>query len=380
MKQTFQWKIAALLVGTSCTLTNCAKEQDAQPASQIATITDNQVKVVNDRLVFADQKAFEQLSEKLHQMSNYATNSQELATWEKSVRFTSLRAAAAKEEAQLEQLDTQGKPAVAHELMTKFGFPISYAAIISPLGEYQIGSKIYWFHDGFKYQADSEEELSTVKLNQASAKVKFQAGYRVVDNKNATESGKVSGTTANVTVQSLDPYANDKYVSSTFGYRGDTGSPRRIIYATHVYVEDRGVSNSRQTFYTELDLFIKYEYYSRGSGKWYPANESFTWSAYIDGSYSPGVNRTSYTLDFMYPTGPSGNSLQGTYSNGIQSISLAYAYLKTAPYVTGPTEVYWYFSLKGGIDSHPTNDNLSSSRYVVGSKTPDYNGLYPTIW
>lgn len=179
MKKAYSLKFSTLLIGFACALNSCSKEQDVQLASHNTTARAD-VQVINGCLVFRDQKVFEQVRKELQQKAFLKEGDRQLDAWEKNMHFTSLRSAATSERVHLEQLDLQGQSAPAHTLMDGFGFPDSYATLISPSGEYQIGTKIYWFHDGFKYEAGSRIELNFIKLNPSLAKHKAKAGSELI--------------------------------------------------------------------------------------------------------------------------------------------------------------------------------------------------------
>ena len=181
--------------------------------------------------MFPNREAFERTRKELEQRSH--RREAEVNAWEEGLNFVSLRTAAISERFQLEKSQREHRLSPAYELMERFGFPEYYAVLISPAGEYQIENTIYWFHNGFKYAAASEEELNAIKHAPQLAKMKYAAGAQHITNQVA------AGKTANRTYQTNYPYAYDKYTFQ-FQYQYDPKSLRRIIYATSVYSEDFG--------------------------------------------------------------------------------------------------------------------------------------------
>lgn len=357
-------KNGLLLTATlSGLLMSCSKQNDVQPAAAATTVAPDAsapIKLVNGRLVFSDLKALNQTREALASLGRGKTSAQDLAAWESALRFTSLRTAANAENAHLEALETQGMATPAHELMVKFGFPISYASLISPSGEYQVGDKIYWFHAGSKYQASSEDELAAIKQNPAAAKVKLLAGYKVLPNAN----GLPKNTEAR-TIADNDPYCDDKY-SSYFNLNNDGGSQRRTIYGINVYTEDDGVDYGG--FYhfwqTSLNLFIKFEYYSNGRRKWYPADgQTFLWNTNFSYDATPSIPYQNVPAT----TQNGSANYQNSFSNGVASITLASQQLVTStvdPYLN-QGQITWNFQIGGSIQGYPSVDYAHN--YVVNS-------------
>jgi hypothetical protein len=327
---------------------SCSLKEEVQPAQEVQPTAQKLatgIETVNNRLVFADQKTFEQARTILESIGTHATSDKELASWEQALHFTSLRAVAAVESSKLEQLEANGTPTPEYDLLDSFGFPSSYAAIISPAGEYQIGDKIYWFHKGFKYQANSEEELVRIKQNPEQATAKFQAGL---------SKNKV-GTNANSRVASNNPDADDKYVWN-FYITGESGSYRRSMYATRIYTEDQGygfVNGVNSHFFrSSVLLVIKFEYYSYGKRKWYPVGQDFTWQANVN-----------FTGNAFYPGQPpfpiiydSSVSQSGSFSNGYFSLNLASTTTLTTPSSTSSGDIGWSYQITGSLNGYPTSD------------------------
>lgn len=335
-------------------LNSCSSKQEVQPVeNEVVNAAD--IKVVNGRLVFADQKAFDKTRTALEEIGKKATSTPDLIDWERAQNFVSLRAVASSESAKLEQLESSGTPTPEYNMMVSFGFPTFYASIINPVGEYQIGNKIYWFHEGFKYQADSPEELVLIKQNPAQAKLKYQAGLY--------KSHAEGGTTNRVT-RGPDPYSDEKHVKY-FYITGESGSYRRTMYSASVYNEDQGYGFVLGTYShfirTNLNLLIKYEYYSFGKRKWYPAEgQNFLWQANVN-----------FTGNALYPGQPSFPQIYnssvnqaGSYSNGLTTLNMAVATVTTSS-STGTGEVGWNFEITGTLNGYPANDQINN--YYVNS-------------
>lgn len=250
----------------------------------------------------------------------------------------------------LEQLDLQGQPAPAYALMEGFGFPDSYATLISPSGEYQIGTKVYWFHDGFKYEAGSREELSSIKLNPSLAKYKTKAGSELIK-------CKTKYTPANLTQQN-GGYDFDKYAFQ-FYWKQELRSLRRITFATNVYSESYGTDYGaiQHFWYSYIYIKFKYDYYSTGSNRWYPRNdEQFTWFTSHDFTGIVGMP------DLISNGGQKTRSYYdgGSFSNGRKSIELASdalsSYDNGNPNRHSAADVRWTFEITGRIYGYPTYD------------------------
>ncbi|GAA4039226.1 hypothetical protein GCM10022409_26070 [Hymenobacter glaciei] len=297
LKQKVQLGIAAVMLGFTCTLSGCSKESNALP-EPAAKVSNAGIQLVNGRLVFADIKSFQKAEEAL-----WRKNGHELELWEKALYFQSLRAAPVT----LDETSTPG-------LMMEFGFPMQYAALINPKGEYQIGDKIYWFHQGFKYEASSEEELQRIKNDPSIAKNKYQAGKVPMSGKVKHFTVTNPGSIQNRTVRNNNGgSAGDGKYPYQFPLYYDNNSQRRLSFETFLYAEDvtstyppPQFSGYAQTIRTGVVLNEYYEYYSRGSGRWYRAGEERTTSfnLYISGH----VSGPNFSPEGMFPgtVGPLG--------------------------------------------------------------------------
>lgn len=350
--------VKSLLLATFIggTATSCTKEQMVQPTSP-TNITTSAIQVVNGRLLFADLKTFEQARQALENKLSQASDSQVLDDWENNLHYTSLRAVAALQSKSLEELDAQKKSTTEYDLMVKFGFPAFYATLINPSGEYQIGSKIYWFHDGNKYEASSEDELASIKQNPLSAKVKHFAGTKIIKSTQLPLDGST-----NRTIGSRNPLDDYKY-HYEFLLFNQSGNDRRIMYNIRIYVEDRGTdpSVSYKQFYTNLSLLIKYEYYSYGNRAWYPSQGR---GSQLDWSTAINFTGTALTPNpASTPTSQSSSSYRSfSFDNGVVGISLGdatiYAFVATQDYTAN--DVTWDYEISGNINAYPDNDRNHS--------------------
>lgn len=257
--------------------------------------------------------------------------------------------------------------------MSSFGFPIFYASLINPSGEYQIGDKIYWFHDGYKYEARSESELSSIKSSPSQATTKYVAGCQTVVTgvKNiGSESGK-SYSPRVTTATSGMPLDYDKWPKE-FNAQGDPGSRRRVLYSIRTYIEDRGtnpVITYAHYFYTSQQLVLKYKFYSNGRRAWYPANgQNFNWTVNVNytgtvngpniqTSNSPGVTRGSIV------------NTSGAFSTGAAYFSLLETTVSLYTYYQDYTvnNVSIKYNIDGTIKGIPQEDPARGSFVVTGN-------------
>lgn len=357
-------KAVLLTASISSTLMSCSKQDDVQPAatSAVTPSKDGQVKLVNGRVVFADLAALLATRDALDKAGNSQNGAQALVDWEKSLQFSSLRAAAKAEENQLEALETKGTPTPAHNLMAKFGFPTSYASLINPVGEYQVADKIYWFHDGVKYEASSEEELAAIKQNPASAKVKLAAGYRIIQSSKGTAPDQANRTYAN--------NSSDLEGKWYYGYyqNNDPGSERRIKYITFVYTEQQYTFGSAVYWNTGVYLQAKHEYYSRGKRAWYPVGgQPFNWTVNVSfdatvSTYYQGNILNTYSTQY----GSINNQVQfdsGSYS----TFAIASANVTTQTNLNqSSSDIRWNYEVNGSISGYNVNDPTYGTYNISG--------------
>jgi hypothetical protein len=337
-------KSLLLSFGLASTLFSCSQKEQIQPAATVLSDTalSSSVKVANGRLVFANMTAFEQTYNDLTKLKG----NEPFATWEKQFQFSSLRAASNVEIAHLEELDSQGKHAPAYELMNKFGFPVAYSSIINSNGEYQVGDDIYWFHDGFKYLAKSEDELAAIKSNPSTAKVKFSAGSKSISVKKVSNVGDRT--------YGYGQFSDDKYIYP-FSLTNDSRNRRRIIYCAYVYKEAQGERQPGFFFYkSEIYIRIKYEYFSDGTGNWYQAKgQNFTYNANF--SYDATCSAPCVGIPFTTKTGRINE--QVSFDTGLWDLRLATENFTEATNCayngSNVDNIRWDFEVYGTISSYP---------------------------
>lgn len=373
-------KFLFLILGLAGTMVSCSKKDTVQPIDVATPTGTSQVKVVDGRLVFADQKALDQVRSELRTLALKTPSGKTLDSWEQSIGFKSLRANAAKEAVNLETKQTENQATPAYDLVSKFGFPNFIASIINPAGEYQVGDKIYWFHDNVKYQANSESELAGIKQNPSLATTKSYAGLSKASPDNGPSKGTANPQpstpenpivgTNQVTISANGGTDNYRtYVSPTFLLNGDPGSQRHTVYALRVYTEaeDGG-------YYTVLYLQIIYQYYSNGRRSWYAANGNF-WSYDVNVQYTGSITGVS-AFDTPYgPVGytnntPTSGSLiaNGSYSTGEINLQMGAAHIRIDGANSSNTGVqYWNVSVGGYINGNATNANPYQGYYVNSS-------------
>lgn len=373
-------KFLFLIISLAGTAASCSKKDTIQPTDIITPMGTSQVKVVNGRLVFTDQEALDQVRSELRTLASKTPSGKTLDSWEQSIGFNSLRANAAKEVVNLEKKQTENQATPAYDLMSKFSFPNFIASIINSSGEYQVGSKIYWFHDNFKYQANSESELVNIKKNPSLATIKSYAGLSEASPTNdhlkgtanpqrSTPENPIAGTNL-VTISANGGTGNyQSYVSQTFLLNGDPGSQRHTVYALRVYTEaeDGG-------YYTVLYLQIIYQYYSNGRRSWYAANGN-SWSYDVNIQYTGSITGVS-ALDTPYgPVGYSNNTpasgsliTSGSYSTGEIDLQIGAAHIRIDGSNSSNTGVqYWNVSVGGYINGNATNANPYQGYFVNSS-------------
>lgn len=351
MKSKYHFGWAALTLALPLALSSCSKDQASQqPTTPVAT-SQADVTAANGRLVFASLESFTKVQAALGKMSY-----DELQKWEKSLNFNSLRSAAYDQSMHLEQLELAGTPTPAYDLMQSFGIPTFYAASISPSGEYQIGATIYWFHEGFKYEAKSESELQQIKQNPALATEKSRAGIQSVSL--ATKKGATTSPIVTTkAVQSNQLECDDKFVSSTFGLDGDQNSQRRVIFGSHIFSEYMNTTSGVGTWHSIFYLRSKVDYYSNGSRKWYSADGTNR-TTHFDVHFTGTASRLNYESYGTSVTVDKSNPFALNIDHNLDS-SLADVTVQ-APrvydgannlYSSDPAYIYWNFQMSGSINA-----------------------------
>lgn len=267
MKKTVNFKLALLALAIPNVLSSCTKKDTVDTLS-VATPAQDVKVLSNGRLAFADNKAFDQAFTNASSMSAL-----QLDKWENRLNFHSLRAATTAESA---------------KLLQGFGFPGQYAALISEAGEYQIGNRISWFHDGFRYVAQSEQELQAIKADPTIAKEKFSAGVQ------KTSSDTPSGQEAAREVRDSDYQVGDGRYNGRLETVGP-GSQRKLSFESILYVEDASDRHYHdpggRVWYSSISINEYYEYYSSSANTYYRCDDyprttsyNLTASADINGS------------------------------------------------------------------------------------------------
>lgn len=365
MKTSYNLGWAALAIVLPLALSSCSKEQLTQSDTPVV-VSQTDVKVANGRVVFANIEAFTKVEATLGKMSF-----KELVQWEQSLKFTSLRIIAETQSKHLEQLQNTNQATDSYDLMQSFGIPTFYAAAISPSGEYQIGDKIFWFHEGYKYEASSEQELVQIKQNPSVAKEKSRAGIQVVAQKAATSNGGTPLFTTNA-VQSSQLECDDKYVSPTFYYDSDSGSQRRAIFGTHIFSEYMNTTSGVGTWHSIFYLRSKVDYYSNGRNAWYSADGSNR-TTYYDVHFTGSAARKGYESYATYVTVDKSNPFRLNLDHNAD-FSLADVQVQ-APrvydggsqlYSSDPVYIYWNFQMSGSITVTVGSANRSDN-YVYSA-------------
>jgi hypothetical protein len=353
MKKERRFLLAVVLAGaaTSVTFSSCSKKDAVS-----AEATQAAVRVTNGRVIFANQQAFDATTNELWQKSP-----EQLNTWEQKLGFASLRTKYL--------ADANQGPAAS--LMNKFQFPSSYATIINEAGEYQIADKIYWFHEGYKHEANSEAELQQLKSNPAASKVKFHADSK--PGKPIAVQVKKPGAGANGDMQTNSNTLNsgsgeDTRYNYTFFYKDPNQYTRgnyRITYSTSVYTEDRGPGH----FYTVLSLPMRVEFEAAGGG-WYNAGESrryeYSLQLYANANYKGYDSRVDVrnTLNVITP-----------FQDSNISVELGHAdvYYPANCFFCNPTteKIYWNYDLSGSLNTALTRPNGSFVTYPVSATAPN---------
>jgi hypothetical protein len=205
-----KYLFAALSLLGASLLSSCSKEPVSPASSAVTAKQAADVRLVNGRVQFATLEAFERERTQLRKLQDAAG----LDSWESSLGFTSLRRHALGEEQ-------------AANLQRRFLFPVFYATFINEAGEFQVGDNIYWYHEGFRYQATTEQELAAIKANPAQAQAKTPAGGLVIAPKGLAPTATPGGATERV--QDSGDSLDKKYTFST--------TAGIISYGTIVYTE-----------------------------------------------------------------------------------------------------------------------------------------------
>jgi hypothetical protein len=325
-------------------LASCTKEIEAPSSISPAIKSSSDIYVKSGRLYFKNFEVFAATREKLAK----ANNLEAIKRWEESLGFSSLRAKAAS--------STNNS---ASALVQSFHFPMFYTAMMNEDGEYQIGDDIVWFHEGYKYRANSESNLLAIKANPSLTQDKTLAG--------ATLNAIVKKKDLNSHVATRTQDSGD---SPDARYQYNYTSPYaigmvRFVYETYVYTERNCNGNVNpygqpicgNGFYTVLYLNIKMEI---GSGNnWYPSGlgryVSYSLDLYANVQHTPGccaseprteINGHVEVPGYFHTT----NDVQVVLGSGLCTISNSS--------FTGYTRagVKWNYDIYGQITSFDEKD------------------------
>ncbi len=260
-----------ILALTFLFLSSCSKKEDVQPvSSQAQTDAGTDARIENGRIVFKDLETFNMVRTELAELTP-----SEAETWKSNFNFVSLEKAL---------ITSEGDNPTLEDLQ-KFNFPAAHLWYLNEKGEFQIGETIFWYHDGYKYEANGEDALKLIKENPALCKNKSKAGGEVIlidAPSNARTSTAVLGT-----------YGLD----ARHQYQFNAGGQRKYVHELVTY---------RETYIVDaiyLYLRIKMEY--KGSKGWKPAGEkrdifyNFSWAAQVSnvGNFSGNFNNNHYNVN-----------------------------------------------------------------------------------
>lgn len=361
-------KIPTLALALSLAFGGCSKHND--PIESVK-VTENVpgLKVQADRLVFTDNNSFIQIQKALSSM-----NTHQLDSWEKQLGFHSLRS-----------LDiTKQDPSTA--LMNTFGFPNQYATLISQQGEYQIGNRISWFHEGFRYVAHSEEELAAIKANPSVATERFSAGVKQANSLiNISTENQGSTSAGNRVIRNSDNTTGDaKYGNFEFILNGDKNSRRKLNFSSVLYVEYVGdkMEHGPQAFpyYTSIYINEYYEWYSRGNNRWYRCDDYPRFTTYnLSTTFS--VQGTGYSGSGGFNSGGTWYySGVGQPISGTRNISLSGYGHSGGDYRTVVADTYIYLITSGGFTWDYEITGQYGSRLGVDTYGTSYHVENGILW
>ena len=222
---------------------------ESTPSPQ--TVLNSKISVDNGRLVFNNAEELYSIVDSLSKMSE-----QELKQWSESASITSL---------------INNDDEALQKEFDDFGFPNAFKAIINENGEYQVGNTISWYHEGFKYFADSESELEGVKQSPNSANERIEVEAKTV---------AIEPNDQDVSNQKVTLYNNssDARHQKEFFHGGDSGSKRKYVHEIRTYTESYYAKDpllgSGYSIYSSLTLVIKLEWWGNKSKKWKVAGGS----------------------------------------------------------------------------------------------------------
>lgn len=315
-----------VVCGLACSMlagfSSCSKHENEVTPAALSTTAG--VKVVDGRLEFSDFQAYKQTLDMLKSKTDA-----ELALWEKSVNFVSLRSSAGE---------------ATEALKAEFRFPSAYAAIINPKGEYKVGDKLYWYHAGEKQEFNTLADLQAAHQGLNAPHTSLAAGYKVIDTK--TKDG------APVTAGSRQYQNNNSGVDARHQYQfflwNDRGSERKIVYETYVYTDQNPYNYQ---YHSVLAMNMKLEYWSRTG--WRKAGETRVVNAQLDGV------ATAYSGSTQTPLpSNSGSQIYVRHNSTVNydtNIWLSDSWAFSAN-VYNTSDIYWNYTVNGSISSWVTSD------------------------
>lgn len=322
MKFSLQVYLTTAMVAGGLCFGGCADSpsDDVKPAS-VSAQTD--VTVMDGRLVFQDSDAYIRTLDKLKSMS-----AEELAGWEKGLKFSSLRTSVTEDDIALKE---------------EFHFPAFIAAVINREGVYQAGDKLYWYDN---HQLHEFTSLADLTLAQRGQKVTHQA----------LEAGmiKLKAPVAERNTGASGP--RDGKYQNEFCIGGNCGNRRKMVYETWAFYQQTPSPSSLKSYYTAVVFSAKMEFLS--SRGWKPAGESRQVQVALNGRAESGYFGSALCA----------NPVNVRY-NGVTNSNVELTVGSCQFTGINPEIMYWNFTLNGTISS-----------YVVGYPGQTYTVQGTNLW
>jgi hypothetical protein len=270
------------------------------------------LKVVNGRLVFKDDKVFARIYADLAKKSP-----EDLNKWAEQYDFVSLRTAIEKKQ----ENDTYLNTMAASEFL-----PYSLLKIANANGEVQVGDKIYWFNGNKSYVVSNETELKNTKADPSGNKNVYESKMTRLDSKKLKNLSVVlpSNGGLDARYQYTFPYNS----SFEFKYVHE-------VITIHVYVGGQ--------WHSQAILHIKFEYKNPSNCCWNQAGDTrdvsyniagsvyFINTQYFNLSNTFSTNVSPYPISLAYWASPSntpgnmtinvsGSIYQKAYVNGVAQV------------------------------------------------------------
>lgn len=344
----------ALLLVTAQFITSCqsTKPNDVQPLVGVAAPN---YKVENDRIVFHDDASFRQLRDEL-----LKKNPADLLAWSKATGIKSLGASY-----------LNGTEDSSNEMVNSFGFPLGLAMIINTKGEYQIGNKICWYHEGFRHEAADEQGLANIKSNPENSTSKFIAGVRKIEKVIPDKSARVYGR--------KERDSRDNKYTQILSLIG-VPQRRRHIFSTSIYTE-RYVSsypNSIQ-YFTALDFGIYLEYETQdffGNWVWRQTqdNRQINYDLQLD-AICTVPNSTGVSSSAPNFVGISKRIQDSSFRNSVYLTTLAAAdmWVQRDPVISYDDDsAEWDYTITGSISQENTGNTIPGQGGAPGPQPAVY--------